>query len=101
MNLSPIPDANLHPCLDALSPREQQIFLAIASGGPRDITLARLGIGAKTVDTYRSRVLEKLDLHTNQHVTAYAMTFGLLAVELALPVNLAAELSHDAAGVAH
>ena len=101
MNLSPIPDANLHPCLDALSPREQQVFLAIACGEPRDITFARLGIGAKTVDTYRARVLDKLDLYSNQHITAYAMTFGLLAVELALPVNLAKALDGAAAEVTH
>lgn len=64
-------------------------------------TARRLGLSVKTISTYRVRVMEKLGLASNQHCTAYAMTFGLLAVELALPVNLAKALDGAAAEVTH
>jgi DNA-binding NarL/FixJ family response regulator len=45
-----------------LTEREYQIFLQFGSGArPRDIA-ASLGLSAKTVDTYRSKIIKKLNL---------------------------------------
>ena len=65
--------------LDRLSGREQTVFTLIARGysGPEIAT--QLGITAKTVDTYRHRIHEKIGV---QHRSAYvqaALDAGLLA----------------------
>lgn len=57
---------------ERLSAREFQIFRLLASG--RTVTQAaeELCLSVKTVSTYRSRVLEKMDLRTNAELTLYA-----------------------------
>lgn len=72
--------------LDRLSGREQTVFTLIARGysGPEIAT--QLGITAKTVDTYRHRIHEKIGV---QHRSAYvqaALDAGLLASQAAAAV---------------
>lgn len=38
----------------------------------------RLFVSTKTVDTYRSRVMAKLDLHRRSELVEYALSHGLL-----------------------
>jgi DNA-binding NarL/FixJ family response regulator len=65
--------------LDRLSGREQTVFTLIARGYSGPEIAAQLGITAKTVDTYRHRIHEKIGV---QHRSAYvqaALDAGLLA----------------------
>ena len=56
----------------ALSNREYEIFLHLATGlGPTDIA-ERLSVSAKTVSTHRSRLLQKMGLSNNAELTLYA-----------------------------
>lgn len=58
---------------DRLSKREFEVFRLIALGTPiRDIA-ETLNLSAKTVSTYRTRILEKLGLRTNADIVAYAI----------------------------
>ena len=61
-----------------LSDREFQVFLRLAKGElVSEIALA-LSLSTKTISTYRTRVLEKMELHSNSDMTYYAMKRGLL-----------------------
>jgi DNA-binding NarL/FixJ family response regulator len=61
-----------------LSDREFQIMRMVALGrGIKEIA-SELGISAKTVTTYRARVLEKMELETNADLTKYALQYSLI-----------------------
>ncbi len=62
----------------ALSERELQTMLNIASGKRLSDIAAELMLSPKTVSVYRSRVLEKLKLTNNSELTVYAIRNGLV-----------------------
>lgn len=61
-----------------LSDRELQVFLRLAKGESVTAIANVLNLSFKTISTYRSRVLEKLNLRSNSDVTYYAMKNGLI-----------------------
>jgi DNA-binding NarL/FixJ family response regulator len=63
---------------DTLSERELQVFLRLARGETVGAIADGMCLSVKTVSTYRSRVLEKLDLKTNADLTYYALKNGLV-----------------------
>lgn len=73
--LSRDPRVALHACL---SEREFQVFVKIAQGRSITAIATELGVSAKTVTTYRIRLLQKLHLVTNADLTQYALRHGLL-----------------------
>jgi pSer/pThr/pTyr-binding forkhead associated (FHA) protein len=64
--------------LTALSPREQHVFPMLASGmSAREIAL-QLGVGVKTIETYRMRIRHKLGLTTRAQIVRFALEAGVL-----------------------
>jgi two-component system, NarL family, invasion response regulator UvrY len=64
------PQGDLH---ETLSNREYQVMLLIAAGKvPKEIG-NELSLSAKTISTYRSRVLEKLKLRNNAEIMRYVV----------------------------
>lgn len=63
---------------EQLSARELQVFMHLARGDSVGQLAQSLSLSAKTVSTYRTRVLEKLGLASNSDLTYYAMKNGLL-----------------------
>jgi len=63
----------------ALSDREYQVLLAIASGRTVTEIAADMALSVKTVSTYRTRVLEKMDMRNNAELMHYAIHKGLTA----------------------
>lgn len=61
------------PPHETLSAREFQIFLMLASGRTVSQAADDLCLSVKTVSTYRTRVLEKMNLKTNADLTLYAV----------------------------
>jgi two-component system, NarL family, invasion response regulator UvrY len=61
-----------------LSEREFQIFCKLATGRAVSDIADELCLSVKTVSTYRSRVLEKMNFRTNADITSYAMRNGLM-----------------------
>lgn len=55
-----------------LSDREFQVLRMIGSGQTVGEIAVELSLSVKTVSTYRARLLEKMDLHTNAELTRYA-----------------------------
>ena len=62
-----------------LSDRELQVLKFVALGYTSAQIAQRIHVGVKTVETYRSRVAEKLGLRTRRDVIRFAMQMGLLA----------------------
>jgi len=61
-----------------ISKREEEVLKLIAHGQTNREIAIRLNISAKTVDTYRSRLMTKLNLHTVADVTKHAINVGLV-----------------------
>lgn len=61
-----------------LSDREFQVLCLIASGKEVKEISSELGLSAKTISTYRARLLEKMNMKTNAELTHYAIQNGLI-----------------------
>lgn len=61
-----------------LTAREMQILSAIVAGKSLTEIATALCISVKTVSTYRSRILDKLELGSNSELVRYAMQNSLL-----------------------
>jgi DNA-binding NarL/FixJ family response regulator len=61
-----------------LSQREEQVLLLIASGYSYQEIADRIFVSVKTVETYRARIMEKLELKSRAELVQYAINSGLL-----------------------
>ena len=61
-----------------LSERELQVFLRLARGEAVGQIATSMFLSIKTVSTYRTRVMEKMQLATNSDLTYYALKNGLI-----------------------
>ncbi|MCH9652156.1 MAG: response regulator transcription factor [Deltaproteobacteria bacterium] len=61
-----------------LSDREFQVMLLIAKGMPSREIAEELSLSIKTISTYRSRILEKMNLKNNAELMLYAIRHGLV-----------------------
>lgn len=62
----------------ALTPRESEVLKLIAGGLKNREIADDLGIAIKTVETHRTKIMQKLDLHNSAELTAYALRRGLI-----------------------
>lgn len=61
-----------------LSDREYQVLCLIASGKEVGEIAKELALSAKTISTYRRRLLDKMNMSTNAELTHYAIRNGLV-----------------------
>lgn len=69
---------NIDPPRQLLSERELQVLRLLAEGLRTKEIADRLGVGAKTVETYRARLMEKLKLTSIAELTRYAIREGII-----------------------
>lgn len=62
----------------SLTEREREILKLVAEGYTNNQIAERLVISPKTVDTHRTHVMDKLNLHSRTELVKYAMRRGLL-----------------------
>jgi two-component system response regulator NreC len=62
----------------ALTEREREILKLVAEGYTNNQIAERLTISPKTVDTHRTHIMDKLNLHSRAELVKYAMRRGLL-----------------------
>ena len=62
----------------SLSNREMQVLVRLARGSSSREVSEELCLSLSTVETYRSRVLEKLGLRNNSDITRFAIRRGLI-----------------------
>lgn len=67
----------------SFTPREFQVFLALARGSSVSKVAEALGVSLQTVTVHRTRVLKKLKARTNSEITLYAVKNGFLLGGLA------------------
>jgi DNA-binding NarL/FixJ family response regulator len=63
---------------DNLSLREHQVMLMLVSGKTLSEIAEEISLSVKTVSTYRTRILEKLNLKNNSELILYAVRNGLV-----------------------
>ena len=63
---------------ETLSGRELQVLCLLGSGRTVSDIARKLCLSAKTVSTYRSRILEKMHLSSTEGIIRYALTEGLV-----------------------
>ena len=66
------------PPHEQLSEREFQVFLRLAKGETIGHMADGMSLSVKTVSTYRTRVMEKMNLNSNSDLTYYALKNGLI-----------------------
>ncbi len=64
--------------LDRLSPRQREILQLIAEGHSTKEIAFRLSLSAKTVETHRSQLMERLDIHDVAGLVRFAIQVGLV-----------------------
>lgn len=66
------------PAHETLSDREFQVLCQLASGKTVSQIAAEISLSVKTVSTYRTRILEKMNMRNNAELTRYAIQNGLV-----------------------
>jgi DNA-binding NarL/FixJ family response regulator len=63
---------------EPLSPRERQVVQLVSEGKTSKEIAVLLGVTAKTAESYRTRIMEKLDIHDTAGLVRYAIRRGLI-----------------------
>jgi DNA-binding NarL/FixJ family response regulator len=67
--------------LSLLSPREREVLQLVVEGKTSVEIAQILSLSPKTVETYRSRIMRKLDLHDMPSLVKFAIQHGLTQLE--------------------
>ncbi len=76
--LGQLHDTTHQDLYDTLSERERAVLKAIALGHTAKEVAEQLALSPKTVETYRTRIMEKLGLQSRADLVKYALARGLL-----------------------
>jgi two-component system, NarL family, nitrate/nitrite response regulator NarL len=68
------------PVPPPLTDREREVLSLIAEGLLNKQIADRLGIGVRTIETHRERIMRKLDIHTVAGLTKYAIARGMTSM---------------------
>jgi len=63
---------------DPLTPREREVLQLVAEGKTTKEIARLLGVGVKTAENHRTRILAKLDIHETAGLVRYAIRRGLI-----------------------
>jgi len=66
------------PGADPLAPRERQVLQLVAEGKTSKEIATLLGLTVKTAESYRARLMEKLDVHETAGLVRYAIRHGII-----------------------
>jgi len=65
-----------------LTLREREVLQLLAEGKTTKEISSSLNISAKTVETYRKQIMDKLDIHSIAELTKYAVREGLTSLDI-------------------
>jgi DNA-binding NarL/FixJ family response regulator len=77
---SPEPDAGAATA-DGLTPRQREILQLVAEGKSTKEVATLLGLSAKTVETHRGQIMERLNIHDIAGLVRYAIRTGLVSAD--------------------
>jgi two-component system, NarL family, response regulator NreC len=72
------PTSDAHRRFQLLSEREREVFALVALGYRNSEIADKLALSVKTVETYKSRMMEKLGLQTRAALVRFALELGML-----------------------
>ena len=64
-----------------LTIREREVLVQIAEGKSNKEIADRLGIGVRTIETHRERIMRRLNIHSVAGLTKYAIANGLVSLD--------------------
>ena len=64
-----------------LTSRERQVLVCIAEGQSNKEIASKLGIGVRTIETHRERIMRRLDIHSVAGLTKFAIANGLVSLD--------------------
>ncbi len=65
----------------SLTMRESQVLQCLARGKSNKEIAAVLGLSVKTVETYRARIMMKLDAHSISELVHFAIYYRLVEIQ--------------------
>jgi len=68
------------PDLTQLTKREQEVLVLVADGLSNKEIANHLGVGVRTIETHRERIMRKLGIHSVACLTRFAIAKGLVTV---------------------
>jgi DNA-binding NarL/FixJ family response regulator len=74
-------DAEEGTAFSVLSPREREVLQLLAEGESTKEIAARLNLSAKTVESHRKAVMDKLEIRSIAELTKYAIREGLTPLD--------------------
>ena len=69
------------PPFAELTSREREVLVQIADGKSNKEIADELGIGVRTIETHRERIMRRLNIHSVAGLTKYAIANGLISLE--------------------
>ncbi|HKW76957.1 MAG TPA: response regulator transcription factor [Terriglobales bacterium] len=69
----------LQDTYDLLTEREKEIFQLLAEGRSNKEVATTLDLSTSTVETHRTRIMQKLDLHSSAEIVLYAVRKKIIA----------------------
>jgi two-component system, NarL family, nitrate/nitrite response regulator NarL len=69
------------PSATLLTNREREVLVQIAEGLSNKEIAAHLGVGVRTVETHRERIMRKLNIHSIAGLTKFAIAKGLISLK--------------------
>jgi DNA-binding NarL/FixJ family response regulator len=72
---------NEKSALELLTPRQREILQMLAEGRTAKVMARVLGISAKTVETHRAQLMERLDIHDVPGLVRFAIRVGLIQAD--------------------
>ncbi len=68
---------------ERISNREREVLIGIAEGLSNKEIAGRLGVGVRTIETHRERIMRKLNIHSVAGLTRFAIQKGLITLNQA------------------
>ena len=68
------------PDLEELTNREREVLILVAEGLSNKEIASHLGVGVRTVETHRERIMRKLAIHSVAGLTRFAVARGLITL---------------------
>jgi two-component system nitrate/nitrite response regulator NarL len=64
-----------------LTSREREVLIQIAGGLSNKEIASQLGVGVRTIETHRERIMKKLNIHSVAGLTKFAISQGLVSLQ--------------------
>ena len=65
----------------ALTPKEREVLQLLAEGRTTKQIALQLHVSAKTIETHRKHIMDRLDLHSVAELTKYAIREGITSLD--------------------